>query len=218
MAKKIQTSRTSLSKSRSFARKTNTRKPLPRYLIVCGGEKTEKHYFEAFPVSSKVVIDVVGLKRSPSHVVERAIKEKRKDPDIDQVWCVFDLDHFVKDFTEAVEKARSVKKEEGIEIEIAYSNEAFELWYLLHFDYCDSKISRDQYVDKLTKKLAKLTGYEYKKNSLDMYSILLLKQQDAIKNAKKLLETHSHHLSPVNKKPSTTVHLLVQELNQYLSK
>jgi hypothetical protein len=181
---------------------------------VCGGEKTEKYYFKAFPVSS---INVQVSSRSPSHVVQKAIEEKRKDSDIDHVWCVFDLDNFLKDFVEAFEKVEIAKRTEGIEIKIAYSNEAFELWYLLHFDYCDSAIPRDQYIDKLTKKLKKLTGSEYKKNSLNMYSVLLSKQQDAIKNAEKLLEMHGCHLPPASKKPSTTVHLLVQELNQYLS-
>ena len=48
-----------------------------------------------------------------------------------------------------------------------------------------------------------------------MYIKLEDKQSQAIKNVKKLLASHDLH-NPESDNPATTVHLLVQELNQYI--
>ena len=61
-------------------------------------------------------------------------------------------------------------------IDVAYSNDAFELWYLLHFHFYNTGISRQDYQNMLTK----LLGHEYKKNSETIYEKLKDKQQDAI--------------------------------------
>ena len=121
----------------------------------------------------------------------------------DQVWCVFDRDSFTKEqFNTAIQMA------EAYGFKTAYSNEAFEFWYVLHFEYLTAGIDRKRYKTKLTQHL----GKKYKKNSLDMYGILLSRQDDAIKNAKKVYKIHTG-LSPADMKPSTTVHVLVEELN-----
>ena len=109
-----------------------------------------------------------------------------------------------------------------IKIFIAYSNEAFELWYMLHFDYFDQALSRDRYQAMLTKRM----GKKYRKNDPDIYSffeILCQKtngykgQPFALRNARKLRESIAD-LSPEphNHNPSTSVDLLVAELNTYL--
>ena len=68
-------------------------------------------------------------------------------------------------------------------------------------------MSRDEYKGRLTAHI----GEEYKKNDPDMYGKLVDKQQDAIRNATKLLGTHGR-LPPSRSNPATTVHKLVQEL------
>ena len=97
---------------------------------------------------------------------------------------------------------------ESYGFKVAYSNESFELWYILHFEYLIAGINRKKYI----KKLSKVLGEKYKKNSSKMYDILLSKKNTAIKNAKKLFKIHLG-LNPADMKPSTTVHLLVEELN-----
>ncbi len=97
-------------------------------------------------------------------------------------------------------------------IKIAYSNEAFELWYLLHFQFFDSALSRNDYYPRLSKHL----GCEYKKNSKLVYKTILDKQDTAIKNAKTLIEKYGNELNPENSNPSTNVFKLVEELNKYL--
>lgn len=96
-------------------------------------------------------------------------------------------------------------------IEIAYSNEAFEVWYLLHFNYFHVGVSRESYKQKLTRCLKK----EYKKNSTTMYDDLILNQKKAIKYAKQLLNSYKNH-NPEKDNPSTTVFRLVEELNKNL--
>ncbi len=95
--------------------------------------------------------------------------------------------------------------------QVAYSNEAFEIWYMLHFNYYDTGLHRSDYESRLTA----LLGHEYRKNSDTMYSELLDKQLDAIRNATRLLERGSVG-NPALENPSTTVHVLVEELNKYL--
>ncbi|MGB3655272.1 MAG: RloB domain-containing protein [Rivularia sp. (in: cyanobacteria)] len=54
-----------------------------------------------------------------------------------------------------------------------------------------------------------------KKNSETIYDELFNKQPTAIKNATTLLKQYSPQ-NPVENNPSTTVHLLVQELNKFI--
>lgn len=195
-----------IERKRSYsARTVETRETYERFLIVCEGEKTEPNYFKSFRVP-RDVIDVRGIGDNTIRIVEEAIRLKEKDS-YDQVWCVFDRDSFPSDRFNAA----FILSEEN-DIKIAYSNEAFELWYLLHFNYYDSAISRKQYGDKLSE----LLGYKYEKNSNSIYDDLLDKQPDAIRNAKKLLLNYNPE-NPEKDNPSTKVHCLVIELNKFIS-
>ena len=184
------------------SRKKNTREPKQLFLIVCGGEETEKNYFECFRVPRKV-IKVKGLNKDPDTLVNKTIEYKKED-DYDQVWCVFDKDDF-QNFNSTINKA----EKQGFEV--AYSNEAFELWYVLHFEFLNSPIPRKEYL----KKLNTLLGKQYTKNSDTIYDELLDRQETAIRNSEKLLKRY-HKSNPGQDNPSTTVHLLVKALNQQL--
>ena len=127
--------------------------------------------------------------------------QNKKEPYI-EVWCVFDKDSFS---TEQLHSAIILAKKK--QINCAYSIEAFELWYLLHFNFYDTALSREQYKEKLTSLLKK----PYKKNDEEMYKILQKRQSRAIKNARKLYEQqYAQPLSEQN--PITTVFLLVERL------
>ncbi|MBF2005048.1 RloB family protein [Chlorogloeopsis fritschii PCC 9212] len=187
-------------------RKVNTREVRQRFLIVCEGEKTEPNYFRSFRVPKNVAeIDVQGLGENPSKLVQSA-KELQNQEDYDQVWCVFDRDSWpMEDFNNAIKNADA----QGFKV--AYSNEAFELWYVLHFEFLNTGIPRSDYKKKLTS----LLGKTYKKNSETIYDELFEKQSIAIKNAENLLKQYAPHI-PARDNPSTTVHLLVQELNKFI--
>jgi hypothetical protein len=100
-----------------------------RLLVVCGGARTEKDYFEALKDhyrTSTVTVRVRTDTRSPLHVVNTAadLFASSKE-DFDECWAVFDVDAF--DVKESIEIAarRSVS--------LAISNPCFEYWLLLHF-------------------------------------------------------------------------------------
>jgi hypothetical protein len=195
------------SASRGYTlRKVNTREVKQRFLIVCEGEKTEPNYFRSFRVPRNVVeVDIQGLGASPTRLVESA-KKLNKQEDYDQVWCVFDRDSWTaQDFNNAIQCAYR----EGFKV--AYSNEAFELWYVLHFEFLNTGIPRCDYF----KKLDFLLQRKYKKNSERIYDELFNNQSNAIGNAVKLLNQYNPP-SPEKDNPSTTVHLLVQELNRFI--
>jgi len=184
-------------------RNVNSREERQRFLIVCEGSKTEPNYFQGFRVDVREII-VKGLGISPSQLVDEA-DLLRQEKGYDQVWCVFDRDSWpIDNFNGAFSKARA----KGIKV--AYTNEAFELWYLLHFNYHDTAIGREAYKAKLTANL----GVTYVKKDPDMYSKLKPKMTIAIQNAKRLL-TQYQQPNPAEDNPSTTVHLLVEELLRF---
>ena len=107
-----------------------------RVLIMCGGE-TEKIYLNYYKNKNKrnlqnISIKIVTHKKSnPMAVVQEALIQKS---DYDEVWAVFDKDDF-SDFDEAITLALHN------EINCAFSNEAIEYWFFLHFENKTGAIS-----------------------------------------------------------------------------
>lgn len=187
-------------------RKINTREIRQRFLIVCEGDKTEPNYFRSFRLPGDVIeIKVQGVAKDPGKLVQEANAFNERE-DYDQVWCVFDRDDWTpENFSNAISSAE-IKG-----FKVAYSNEAFELWYVLHFEFLNTGGPRKDYCNKLDKYLNKT----YQKNSDSIYEELLDKQPTAIKHAVNLLKQYDPPF-PAKDNPSTTVHLLVQELNRFI--
>ncbi len=136
-------------------------------------------------------------------LVDEAIKI-RNDGEFDQFWCVFDKDDFpIEHFENAIQRAVENN------MHVAYSNQAFELWYVLHFEYLNSAIDRRAYMEKLSKYL----GFEYKKNDPYIYQILQCRTETAIRNAERLIQEY-HPSRPGKDDPSTTVYQLVIALRE----
>ncbi|MFS9140475.1 RloB family protein [Streptococcus infantis] len=195
--------------------KTGKKEQLPIILIVCEGERTEPNYFDQFEVTN-ITIDPRGIGDNTIRLVKYAINESKRN-DYDQVWCVFDKDSFPKDnFNNAVQLAQNN------DFGIAYSNESFELWYILHFEYLNSQITRDQYIKKLNNifKSKKDEGFpdSYKKNDPNIYRILKPYQHVALKNAQNLSNNYESELIPssATQCPVTYVYKLVEELNRWI--
>ena len=129
---------------------------------------------------------------------------------LDDCWLIFDKDSFDKNFDSAINKAQKNN------FKVAYSNESFELWFLLHFSFMSSALTRSMYISKLTENLKLVSGdknYKYSKTS-NIYTLIKDKESDAIRNAKKLIDLHSNKKSFLEKNPSTSVYLLVEDLNK----
>jgi hypothetical protein len=198
-------SKEDIRKKRStYSRIKNVRERRKNFLIVCEGEKTEPLYFSAFRVP-KEIYDVKGTGYNTVSLVEEAIRLSQNGT-YNQIWVVMDKDSFsVDQFNQALQLAKNN------DIQIAYSNEAFELWYLLHFDFHQSAISRSSYKQRLTDKL----GFAYRKKDPRIFRELETRLPDAIQNAKRLLSTYGNNHSPARDNPSTNVHVLVMELQKY---
>ena len=189
------------------------------FLIVCEGEKTEPLYFEYFkkflPKELLSTVEILGEGDNTLNIVKKAeeICEKRKKntvlPDFDEVWAVFDKDDFPnQNFDNAILYAN----QKGIEC--AYSNQSFELWYVLHFDNLQTCIHRHDYISILSKRL----GYKYEKNDIKVVEHLNIKcdVNRAIEWARKLDEFHiSNGTTPSNSCPVTRVYKLVEVLRKY---
>ncbi len=194
------------ARARGYSPRTvDARETIQKFLIVCEGEQTEPNYFRKFRVPKQVArVDVHGLGANTESLVRRAVGLRDED-EYDQVWCVFDRDSFK---VESFNAALALAAREGIQV--AYSNEAFELWYLLHFHYFNTGMSRADYGGKLTA----LLGFKYEKNSDAIFDALWSSRATALRNAEKLLASYPVP-RPASDNPSTTVHRLVRELLRF---
>ena len=199
-------------------RKQGTRDQIVRFLIVCEGKKTEPNYFKAFidnRWSEVKEIKVAGCGCSTCQLINEAKKireklERERPVSFDRVWLVFDKDEF-KDFNKAIEDAKKEK------MNCAWSNEAFELWYVLHFQYLDTGVDRKQYIEMIEDKVRKASkdkNFKYKKNDVGFYQILQEHGNEdfAFKNAEKLRNRHKGKVDYAAHNPRTEVDLLVKEL------
>ena len=115
-----------------------------KFLIVCEGQ-TEEIYFRSFPVLTATV-NAKETGRTKLALVKKA-KELAKENNYDEIWCVFDMDinyadkeNQRNDFNSAIKQCEETKK-----FKVAYSNDCFELWFYLHFDYIDQQNHRKFY-------------------------------------------------------------------------
>ncbi len=201
----------------SKKRKENTREKLVRFLIVCEGTKTEPHYFEALintHISAVREATIEGEGRATVALVDRTqeikVELERKNAMLfDRVWVVFDKDDF-DDFNEAIKKAHRLG------FQSAWTNEAFELWYYLHFEYLDAGISRSAYIEKLEAAFRNKTGndhFKYRKGNPEIYKLLQqYGREDLAKRFAKQLRALYSDANYDMHKPCTMVDKLVDEL------
>lgn len=211
---------------REQKRVQNIRTKRVYYLILCEGQATEPNYFEGLKrdlprgVLTAYQIDIKGTGYNTLSLVNEALRmknmyENNNNRKVDRLWVLFDKDSFPpNDFNQAILHCAQSKPVIGC----AWSNEAFELWYLLHFDYYQNAMSRSQYQRLIENKLRPHlgAGYTYKKNDEEMY--FRLKEygsiEAAIRNAKQLTASYSGRQDFASHNPCTRVWELVQELLQ----
>lgn len=192
----------------------------PTILIVCEGENTEPGYFSQFRLSSATIYPV-GEGCNTISLVNRAIKHAAEKK-YEQVWCVFDKDDFpAVDFNNAIAMART----NGFGV--AYSNQAFEYWILLHLiDHQGGGMHRNDYDSRINQLLHPF-GLTYdgggsKMITEEIFELLigideqtgLNRTQLAVNRAKRIYMELSH-VSPAAEESSTTVFELVEEILKY---
>lgn len=192
-------------------RKPARKRPARRILILCEDTKSARDYFEAFPhAADQVEIQCVGTGMSTDDLMEDAIRRaataRRERSPYEGIWVVFDRDLSPtspdRKFNRAFDLADSHNN-----ITACWSNDAFELWYLLHFNYHNSPIHRHQ----INRKLGELLGTKYQKADASLYQLLRPHLDTALRNAQKLEDANSG-IPTLRGNPSTHVHHLVRAL------
>ena len=198
-------------------RKKNVRERQVRFLIVREGTKTEPNYFRALirdNTSTVIDVEIWGEGQGASDLVDKAVKikeslEKRNAMSFDRVWVVFDKDDRT-DFNKAIDKANKLG------FKSAWSNESFELWFCLHFEYLNTPIGRSDYIKKLEGFFSKGKGdnnFKYKKGSSDIYELLkAYGNEDSAKAHAKNLRALYDDDNYAEHNPCTMVDILVEEL------
>ena len=187
------------------------------FLIVCEGTRTEPIYFDFLkkflPKHLLETIQIIGQGDNTVNIVRKAIDERNKrlndeiNPNFDEVWAVFDKDDFpARRFNEAVILA----EQQGIKS--GHTNQAFELWYVLHFQYLNTALNRGDYFKILSNRFKK----KYQKNNEEIVALLFEKGnvKQAIEWAKDLIAMHKN-VTPADACPSTQLHILVEKLLTY---
>jgi hypothetical protein len=194
-----------------------------RHLIVTEGTKTEPLYFEAIRkrVNEKyhgswILIEILGSGMNTVSLMKLAVATAESNANVySHVWLVYDKDSFPADNFNTVAAFCQEHSDEETEYHAIWSNESFELWYLLHFQYLQSALHRDMYREKLTNHLLSQNDGCYTKNRADMFHVLESRLTIAIKNAEKL-EVFNEGKTPDDSNPGTMVHKLVSHLSPYI--
>jgi hypothetical protein len=225
---------------------------LPTFIIFCEDQVSEYIYFKYFETPTIKVNPIGGQKskmdnviRAIAHCVSEDLMDyvdgipmiKSKDT---QIWCAFD-----RDIEEDLSKKAQgdISFDEGIftaisrGIKVAWSNDAFELWVLLHFEDVDPSDkaceNREYYYERLTrifknhrnpldhlKKALVHKTFSYKtdlKQEMNFRNIvrpdMISRTQDAISRAARLADHYAALGLPTHRKvPCTLVHELITEL------
>lgn len=185
------------------------------FLILCEGQ-TEADYFLAFS-NDRVAVTAHDLGCAGRSLVDCAL-QYRDNGTFDEVWCVYDLDYNASEggdqyqrFQEALDYAAAN------DISVAYSIDAFELWFRLHYEAVTSSIHRQQLYADLSRRWDMNYAADGKRRA---FTRSIKEQLDndaaadiilAIERAERLYEARKD-LPLRDQNPITTVHRLVGNL------
>jgi len=190
-------------------------------LIAFEDSKSSKYYFRDLLRDKELTGQVILVNRDkgqdPKRVFEKIgeYKQKNLNEVFEKEWIVIDKDNWSKDkYLGVIDRGRKEK------ICIAFSNDAYELWILLHFEPLTRSTHRKELNSKLNQIFLEKCGKKYEKSSQDVYLLIRDLQETAIKNAKNLVKQHLRDYGKIdsNKNPITTVYQLVECLNSLYSK
>ena len=185
------------------------------FLVLCEGQ-TEADYFLAFN-DDTVAVTAENLGCTMSALVECAVKY-RDAGSYDEVWCVYDLDYNPSEGNDQHRRFQeSLDYAERQGISVAYSIDAFELWFRLHYEAVTGPIHRRQLYEDLSKRWEMNYSADGKHHSFtrtvkqrledDLAADVYL----AIERAEKLFASVAG-LPVRERNPATTVYRLVGKL------
>lgn len=198
-------------------------RPAPIYLFT-EGSRTEPAYLswlrkliETHPLYTGLIhIIPVGtggrriLQYARSWLKSRNLKKG-------QVFLLYDKDDHSDAEFNAIVKQCQQHSNKTLSFTPIWSNEAFELWYNLHFAFYTAANSRQDYLHFLKKELKKRGAGTYQKNDGDFFWILARygNPARALSWSERLAEEHQGRL-PASSLPQTQMHVLIRALLPYL--
>lgn len=194
-------------------RKIGNRKFNKRIFILCQGKVTEPLYFRHFSVSNNIKGLHLAVQynhiTNALHFVNDALKTYQDEiKQYDEFWVIFD-----KDETSNDDFNRAIANAEKNGLKCAYSNQAFELWFIHHFKILSSPMNRTQY----SAELSNLLELNYSKDSKTTKKIIekiFPLFDNAISNSEKSYNDFEHN-SPAIEESSTTVFKLAKEIRKF---
>lgn len=202
-------------KKGSSSTKSKSRRVQKTYLVICEGQ-TEEYYFRSFH-SVAITIKAINLGRGYRALVDCAVMLSEGE-EYDEIWVVFDLDFQLSAGAKQFESYnQAIRKAQDSGMNVAYSNDSFELWFYLHYAFLDRRESRDFYAQFLGKQL----DMNYARDGKSLAVVKTLRQRfsddekadikEAIQRAKTLYE-RQEHLPFHEQNPVTTVYQLVESI------
>ena len=153
-------------------------------LIYCEGE-TERIYFEQMKIlkrSKMISVKIKNVKRSALKLAQHAYRDASYQP-FDEVWIVFDKDDLTEQQLEEVNEFCLRHQ-----IHIAYTNEAFELWLLLHFEQIDvTKVYPRALLNEKMGDHLEVSRYLRNKANAEVIAPIALRHEVALKNCTEMM-------------------------------
>jgi hypothetical protein len=223
------------------------------FIIFCEDQNDEPYYFRSFEVENKIKINCIpNQKKAKLNLINTLVYCKNaglvdfvdhaykiKEGITENIWCVYDRDLEQTDFSKIKDSddinfTTSIQTATQAGLKVAWSNDAFELWILLHFEIVPNnyKIHRDYIYGRLTEILKTspainkeysaliiANAFNYKMHLKKRFAFLkfvlpILKEKiaEATKNAK-ILESAFDHSVPYHEcNPCTKIHHLTTDL------
>ena len=209
-----------MQKMRKKIKRTVQKRKLKKaILIVCEGEKTERYYLDGLKreetISKVFAITVVpGKGGSRRQIIERAInKKKEQGEEIDAVLCVLDTESLATVQAKA-DLVAARQEANHNDITLYLSNPAFEVWFLAHFRRTSRSFRNcDAVIAELNKAWDAAFGQPYDKTDDKVYQRLAERTQDAVNNAKMVVEIDHREKSDItDRNSSTDFYRLVERL------
>jgi RloB-like protein len=197
------------SRAKDLRRKTASRSERKTVVIFCEGEASEPDYIKALKKlpqvqrNTAINIEIDPVQGVPLTLVERAVARKKNDAEVDECWCVFDVEwprHHPN-----LDRASQIAAAHGIRL--AVSNPCFELWLILHFR-SQTAFLNNREAESLSRALDRRTS---KRIDATKY---MPRRQDASKRAASLVTRHQRDQTMFpNDNPSSTMYELLAAID-----
>ena len=204
------------SRSNRLARRRPHRTPRTTILLFVEGDKTEYNYF--LPLKGEAIARgslAIKLKSanggSAKHIILSAKTfAEYGEREYDEIWVVLDADYCEGKTLPELKGLAKVKRKS---MDLIFSNPCFEVWVLLHFQRSSRPYDNcSGVVRELSRFWKNEFNERYQKSDPNIYSKTKGRTEDAIENARSILQRGSEALSAFDNNSSSEAYRLVQRL------